>query len=218
MRVGTGHEGPRASEAIMAWAIWITGLPGSGKTTVAQGAAALAAAAGRRVRTLELDAIRRLVTPDPTYSEEERGILYRALAVMAALLVEGGTNVLVDATANRRAYRDLARRMIPQFAEVYLRCPLEVCRARERQRFGGYAPGRIYEDAERAGAPVPGLGVPYEAPEAPELIIDSAVVDPGEAAGQVWALVDRLEDPGLWRAAVLWRAGSAAPGRETNGG
>lgn len=201
----------------MAWAIWITGLPGSGKTTVAQGAAALAAAAGRRVRTLELDAIRRLVTPDPTYSEEERGILYRALAVMAALLVEGGTNVLVDATANRRAYRDLARRMIPQFAEVHLRCPIEVCREREARRPGGYAPAHIYERADRFGAPVPGVGVPYEAPEAPDLVIDSATVSPSEAAARVWALVERLEAPDLWRAAVLWRSGSSAPGRDLGG-
>ena len=201
----------------MAWAIWITGLPGSGKTSVAQGAAALAAAAGRRVRTLELDAIRRLVTPDPTYSEAERDVLYRSLAVMAALLVEAGTNVIVDATANRRAYRDLARRLIPRFAEVYLRCPLEVCRERERQRFGGHAPGHIYERADRRGAPVPGVGVPYEAPEGPELTIDSAQIGAGEAAGRVWALVEQLEVSSLWRAAVLWNAGSAAPGREANG-
>ncbi|HEY7678566.1 MAG TPA: adenylyl-sulfate kinase [Candidatus Methylomirabilis sp.] len=203
----------------MAWAIWITGLPGSGKTTVAQGAAALAAAAGRQVRTLELDAIRQLVTPEPTYSEEERGVLYRALAVMASLLVEAGSNVIVDATANRRAYRDLARRLIPRFAEVYMRCPIEVCRAREGRRFGGgRAPARIYERADRSGAPVPGAGVPYEPPEAPDLVIDSATVSPGEAAAQVWTLVERLEAPDLWRAAVLWRSGSAAPGRDIGGG
>ena len=201
----------------MAWAIWITGLPGSGKTSLAQGAAALAAATGQRVRVLELDAIRRLVTPDPTYGDEERGVLYRSLAVMAALLVEAGTNVIVDATANRRAYRDLARRLIPRFAEVYLRCPLEVCRTREGQRFGGHAPGHIYERADLYGAPVPGVGVPYEAPVAPELTIDSAWVSPGEAAGRVWALADRLEEPGLWRAAVLWEAGSSVPGHDANG-
>jgi adenylylsulfate kinase len=202
----------------MAWAIWITGLPGSGKTTVAQGAAALAAAAGRRVRTLELDAIRELVTPEPTYSEEERDILYRALAVMASLVVEAGSNVIVDATANRRAYRNLARGLIQRFGEVYVHCPLEVCRQREAGRVGGHAPAHIYERADRFGAPVPGAGVPYEPPEAPDLIIDSATVSPGEAAARVWALVERLEAPDVWRAAVLWRSGSAAPGRDVGGG
>jgi len=179
----------------MAWGIWITGLPGCGKTTVAQGVAARAAAEGRRARVLELDAIRRLVTPVPAYSEEERGVLYRCLAVMAALLVEAGTSVIVDATANRRAYRDLARRLIPRFAEVYLRCPPTTCRERERRRFGGYAPRRIYEQADQRGAPVPGVGVPYEAPEAPELTIDIGAMDPGSAAEQILELIRQLEAP-----------------------
>jgi len=201
----------------MAWAIWITGLPGSGKTTIAQGVAARLAAEGRGARILELDAIRRLVTPDPTYSDEERRVLYRALAVMAALLVEAGSNVIVDATANRRAYRNLARTLIPRFAEVYLRCPPAVCRERERRRLGGYAPRHIYERADREGAPVPGVGVPYEAPEAPELIIESGGVGPPEAVDRILDLVDRLEGRVPAGAATLWRAGSAAPGHGSDG-
>ena len=201
----------------MAWAIWITGLPGSGKTTLASGVAARAAAEGRHVRVLELDAIRRVVTPYPTYSEEERNLLYRCLAMMAAMLVEAEVNVIVDATGHRRAYRELARRQIPKFAEVYLRCPLEVCRRRERHRFGGRAPAGIYERADRWGAPVPGVGVPYEPPEAAELTIDSAGVEPREAVDRILALLEQLEAPPSARAAVLWRAGSAAPGREANG-
>ena len=132
--------------------------------------------------------------------------------------MEAGGNVIVDATANRRAYRDLARRLIPRFGEVYVDCPLEICRDREARRIGGHAPARIYERADRFGAPVPGAGVPYEPPEAPDLVIDSATVSPGEAAARVWALVERLEAPDLWRAAVLWRSGSAAPGRDVGGG
>jgi adenylylsulfate kinase len=201
----------------MAWAIWITGLPGSGKTTIAQGVAAHLASQGRPVRVLELDAVRRIVTPEPTYSPEERNLLYRSLAVMAALLVEAGINVIVDATAHRRAYRHLARTLIPHFAEVYLRCPLEVCRERERRRFGGHAPRRIYEQADRLGAPVPGVGVAYELPDAPELIIESAGRDPSEAVEEIVALVDRFEAPCAAAAASLWKAGSAAPCRDQGG-
>ena len=201
----------------MAWAIWITGLPGSGKTTTTQGVAARLATAGRHVRVVELDAIRRIVTPEPTYSEEERRILYRSLAVMAAMLVEAGINAIVDATAHRRAYRNLARSLIPRFAEVYLRCPLEICRERERRRFGGYAPRHIYEQADRLGAPVPGVGVAYEPPEAPELVIESAGRDPSEAVEQILALVDRFEAPVPAAAVSLWKAGSAAPGRTFGG-
>ena len=201
----------------MAWAIWITGLPGSGKTTIARAVAARLAAEGRSARVLELDAIRRIVTPDPTYSQEERNLLYRSLAVMAALLVEAGVSVIVDATAHRRAYRTLARTLIPRFAEVYLRCPLEICRQREHRRFGGYAPRHIYEQADRLGAPVPGAGVAYEPPEAPELIIQSAGRNPAEAVEEIVALVDRFEAPYVAAAASLWKAGSAAPGRDLGG-
>jgi adenylylsulfate kinase-like enzyme len=101
---------------------------------------------------------------------------------------------------------------------VYVRCPLEVCREREGRRIGGHAPAQIYERADRFGAPVPGAGAPYEPPDAPDLVIDSATVSPGEAAARVWALVERLETPDVWRAAVLWRSGSAAPGRDLGGG
>lgn len=201
----------------MAWAIWVTGLPGSGKSTVAQAAAARAASGDRRIRVLELDALRRLIAPDPTYGEEERGLVYRALAVMAALLVETGTNVILDATGNRRAYRDLARRLIPRFAEVYLRCPLAVCREREDRRVGGHAPSHVYEAADRWGAPVPGVGVPYEPPEAPELSIDAVVDDPQTTVERVLVLMERLEEAGPDAAAVLWRAGSTAPGRQATG-
>jgi len=125
----------------MAWAIWITGLPGSGKTTIAQGVAARLAAEGRGARILELDAIRRLVTPDPTYSDEERRVLYRALAVMAALLVEAGSNVIVDATHARVKWREkevaIARQRGAQVIAVWLDVPLDVCLARNRQKPGG---------------------------------------------------------------------------------
>jgi len=83
-------------------------------------------ARGIPLKVLELDEIRKVVTPEPTYSAAEREIVYRALAYMAKLLTEAGVPVLIDATADRRAWRDLARTLIPIFAEVQLLCPLEV--------------------------------------------------------------------------------------------
>lgn len=175
------------------WAIWVTGLPGSGKSAIARAAAEILAREGRPVRVLELDEMRRAVTPAPTYSDAERDVVYRALGAMAAALAEAGVRVLVDATAHRRLWRDLARAAIARFGEVQLQCPLEVCRQREQARQGGHAPRGIYARAGRPGARVPGVDVPYEPALHPELTIDTTVDDVATAARKVAALARRLE-------------------------
>ncbi len=176
----------------MSWAIWITGLPGSGKSVLARAAAAELRASGEAVAVLELDEIRKVVTPSPTYSDVEREIVYRALVYMAAAVTESGTPVIIDATAHRREWRELARRLIPRFAEVQLVCPLDVCQARERQRTHGNSPPEIYARAGRAGARVPGVDVSYEPSPDAELTIDTQLEMPAGAARRIVALARRL--------------------------
>ena len=120
--------------ADVSWAVWVTGPPGSGKTTVARAAAEILHARGEPVRVLELDAIRSRLVPDPEYSETERELVYRSLGYMTAQLTQAGVPVIVDATAHRRRWRELARAAIERFAEVQILCPLDVCRERERTR------------------------------------------------------------------------------------
>ena len=105
----------------MSWAIWITGLPGSGKSALARDAAETLREHGVPVKVLELDAIRKILTTAPTSSDHEREAVYRLLAFMAATLVEAGVPVIVD-TAHRRRWRQFARDLIPRFAEVQLEC------------------------------------------------------------------------------------------------
>ncbi|HLB70211.1 MAG: adenylyl-sulfate kinase [Candidatus Methanoperedens sp.] len=166
----------------MAFAVWFTGLPGSGKTVIASRTSNLLRKKGINVRILQLDEIRRVITPDPSYTDEERDIVYASLAYMAKLLTECGVNVFIDATANRRKYRDTARSIIPQFAEVFIRCPLEVCMEREARRKAVFSPKEIYKKSEKAGATVPGVNIPYEEPLIPEVIIDSDRMTPDESA------------------------------------
>lgn len=179
----------------MAWAIWITGLPGSGKSTIARRVADELAAEGVAVKVLELDEIRKVLTPEPTYTDAEREVVYRALVYMAKLLTEAGVPVLIDATAHRRAWRDLARRLIPAFAEVRLVCPLEVCAERERSRRGGYAPRDIYARAGRPGATVPGVDLPYEASPGAELVLDTYGRGVDAVVREVVELARRLDRP-----------------------
>lgn len=176
----------------MSWAIWITGVPGSGKTTLARGVAAALEARGVPVKVLELDEIRRVVTPEPSYSEAEREIVYRALAYMAKLLTEAGVPVLIDATAHRLAWRELARNLIPVFAEVQLLCPLEVCRAREESRRPEHAPRAIYARSGVPGATVPGVDVPYEVSVRAELTLNTNECDLWTQVQEVLYLARRL--------------------------
>ena len=204
----------------MSWAIWITGLPGSGKSALTRAAAAALEAAGEPVRVLELDEIRKTLTPRPTYSSAERDVVYRALACMAALLTEAGVPVIIDATANRRRWRELARAAIPRFAEVQLICPPELCRERERTRPVGHAPAGIYARAGRPGATVPGVDVPYEPAVLPELVIDTSKESVADASARVVALARELgperrvvvERTAGW---AIWITGRPGSGKTT---
>jgi len=166
----------------MAFAVWFTGLPGSGKTAIASRTATLLEKNGIKVKILQLDEIRRVLTPNPRYTDEERDIVYASLAYMAKLLTECGVNVFIDATANRRRYRDAARSISPRFAEAYIRCPLEVCMELEAKRKAVFSPKGIYRRSTQVGANVPGVNVPYEETLNPEIVIDSDKMSPHECA------------------------------------
>jgi adenylylsulfate kinase len=152
----------------MTWAVWITGPPAAGKTTLARAFRERAERENIRFLTLESDALRQILTPKPTYALEERDRFYRELADLGAHLVGQGFAVVFDATAPRREHRRRARRQIPSFLEVFVSLPLA---ARE-----GRDPKGLYRLARAGGAPhLPGLGESYEEPEAPDLTI------PGDA-------------------------------------
>ncbi len=149
----------------MSWAIWITGPPASGKTTLARAFLALCARTGLHPVHLESDVLRAILTPGATYETAERDRFYRQLAELAALLTGQGVPVVVDATASRRAYRDYARSLIAGFAEVFVDAPEAVRRARD--------PKGLYARAAAGKAPhLPGATSFYEAPEAPEVSVD----------------------------------------------
>lgn len=182
-----GEDAKDVSAGADACAIWITGLPGSGKTTIAGKVAESLGA-----KHLQLDRVRKVITPDPDYSEKERRIVYSSLAYMAHLLVDSRVSVVIDATANRREYRDLARNLIPRFIEVYVECPIEVCMGRERVRDAGYAPAMIYAGAGKGGT-VPGVDVEYEAPLRPEVVVRSDLMDADGCADQIVGYVRERE-------------------------
>lgn len=174
-----------ASKVSPAFGVWITGLAASGKSTLAASVKARLTARGVDVAVLESDDLRKVFTPDPHYDETERDTFYRQIVYVAALLASHGVPVLFDATANRRSYRELARRQIPQFLEVYVDTPLEICIERD--------PKKIYLQAQGGKASaVPGLQAEYEPPEHADLIVHGGSENPGDAAERLIArLIER---------------------------
>lgn len=168
--------------------IWITGLPGSGKSTVADGIVK----AYPEFVVLRMDELRKLLTPTPSYSEDEREIVYRAIVYMAKVLSNLKHNVIIDATANRRRWRELARQNIPNFVEIYIKCPIEVCQSREKSRQDTHsAPKDIYKKGFE-GSPVPGVTVPYEESLNAELTIDTESQHPEKSIALAVIFVSEL--------------------------
>ncbi|MBF0558486.1 MAG: adenylyl-sulfate kinase [Nitrospirae bacterium] len=157
--------------------IWITGLPGSGKSSLTDGIKERFP----EFVILRMDELRKVVTPKPAYSEAERDIVYRAIVFTAMTISALGHSVIIDATGNMRKWRETARQVIPHFIEIYLKCPLAVCAEREASRSDRHgAPRDIYAKG-KAGSPVPGMQAPYEEPLNPELIIDVGEITLEEA-------------------------------------
>lgn len=165
-----------------AFAIWITGLPASGKSTITSALKTLLDEQSVDVAVLESDVLRKIFSENPRYGESDRDAFYRQVIWVGVLLTRHGVPVIFDATANRRAWRDEARKQIPNFAEIFVDVPLATCIARD--------PKGIYRSATAGQASgVPGMQAPYEPPESPELVIDGTSEPPGEAAARIVAFL-----------------------------
>jgi adenylylsulfate kinase-like enzyme len=163
----------------MSFAVWLTGLSGSGKSAIARELARLLHERGVEVSVLESDVMRTQLTPYARYDDVDRDFFYAALADIGSLLAHKGRNVLFDATGNRRAYRDAARKRIARFAEVFVDTPLEVCAAR--------APKGLYRNAQN----LPGVQAPYEPPLAPEVVVHGGSGTPAAGAEEIGAFLAR---------------------------
>jgi adenylylsulfate kinase len=184
------------------WAVWLTGLPGSGKTIRAIELLNLLNKNKIKTQHLRMDEIRDILTPEKKYTEEERDHAYRSLILIAKFLTENGVNVIIDATGHRKEWRDMARELIPNFMEVYVKCPIEVSIERESKRKDDLVMSKLYEKALKRikeGKEIDGLGqmigidVSYEESDNPDLVIRSDILDPKESSKLIFQKMKELK-------------------------
>src|SRR6478735_8437223 len=165
--------------------LWFTGLSGSGKSTIANLAEKRLVAAGHHTYILDGDNVRHGLNRDLGFTEEDRVENIRRVAEVAKLMVDAGLIVLTAFISPFRAERRLAREILQdgEFVEVFVDTPLAV--AEERDVKGLYKKARAGQLKNFTG-----IDSPYEAPEAPELRIDTTEVDPVEAAERIVAWLE----------------------------
>lgn len=148
--------------------VWLTGLPSSGKSTIACGVAARLRAGGRRVQVLDGDELRRDLTRDLGFSREDREENVRRIGFVAKMLSANGVIAVVPVIAPYASSRSEVRSRHEDdgvaYVEVYVAAPVEVCANRDVK--GLYA-------RQRAGEVrgLTGIDDPYELPSRPELVL-----------------------------------------------
>jgi adenylyl-sulfate kinase len=158
--------------------IWLTGLPCSGKSSIARLAAAELQRRGRRVEILDGDAVREQLSRGLGFSREDRDTNVQRIAFVAQLLTRHGVIVLVAAISPYAQARSEARARIGDFIEVRVDCPLAECERRDVK--GLYAKARAGTIAAFTG-----VSDPYEAPTAPELVLQTLEHSPEQSARQL---------------------------------
>ena len=167
--------------------VWLTGLSGAGKSTLAAEIEKRLIASGRACYMLDGDNVRAGINRDLGFGPDDRRENIRRVAEVARLMNDAGLIAIAAFISPYRADREMARDIVgaERFAEVYLDASLEVCERRDTK--GLYARARSGEIAEFTG-----ISAPYEPPEAPELVLDTANADIESCVEQLLRAVLRM--------------------------
>ena len=165
--------------------IWFTGLSGAGKSTLAEVIERRLKEQGRNVEILDGDIVRTHLSKGLGFSREDRDTNIKRIAFVCSLLTRNGVVCISAAIAPYREAREWARREIGDFVEVYLKCPIEVCRQRDVK--GLY---KLVDEGKIKN--FTGVDDPYEEPENPELVIETDKESVGESFSRIFAKLVEL--------------------------
>ncbi len=165
--------------------IWFTGLSGSGKSTLSEVIEQRLKARGRNVEVLDGDIVRTHLSKGLGFSREDRDTNIKRIAFVCGLLTRNGVVCISAAIAPYREAREWARKEIGNFVEVYVKCPIEVCRQRDVK--GLY---KLVDEGKLKG--FTGVDDPYEEPEHPELIVETSKETVEESVNRIFAKLEEL--------------------------
>lgn len=147
--------------------VWIEGIPCSGKSTIAQELSRRLRAAGGKVQILDGDEVRRMFSPELGFTRKDREMHARRVSYVAQMLASHGVIVLVAMITPYETSRQAARAEVQEsFVEVWLRCPVEVCRERD-------AKGLYARALQGSLSKLTGIDDPFEEPLNPDLVVDT---------------------------------------------
>jgi adenylylsulfate kinase len=189
------------------FAIWVVGLPGSGKSNLARSLKEELEARGFDAVWLQMDERRKAYFPEPEYTKEEREKAYDLFAKEAAELAGRGKAVVMDGSAYKVSMREYARELIDDFAEVHVQCELATAMRRESKRPEGLVMAGLYAKAvkrKQTGEQFEGLGevigvdVPFEENENAECRIKNDDIPKEETRARALECISAwLEERGI---------------------
>lgn len=178
--------GPEQGEPNPGFVVWIEGLPGSGKSTIAQLLRRLLVDEGRNVEVLDGQEVRKMFAQDLGFSRKDRESHARRVSLVARMLANHGTVVIVAMATPYETARRAARAAIgTSFVEVWLNCPMEICRQRD--------PDDLYSRAEGGTLHhLTGVDDPFEDPLDPDIEVNTAKLTAEASARQIYDQLHRL--------------------------
>jgi adenylylsulfate kinase len=165
--------------------VWLTGLSGAGKTTIAHILATELKQLGEKVEILDGDIIRQHLANELGFSQQDRNENVRRIGFVAQLLSRNGVIVIVAAISPYREIRDQVRRMTGDFIEVFVNSPLTVCEQRDVKG--------LYQKARAGKIPnFTGISDPYEVPLDPEVECNTDRETVPQSCGKILAKLSEL--------------------------
>lgn len=165
--------------------IWLTGRPGSGKTNLARNLSNYFQSEGFKTVILDSDEIRQKYFPELGYDETSRDFFYSTLIAISDFLAAQGLIVLVPATAHLKKWRERARKIIPGYLEIYVKCSLKECIRRDPK--GLYALAKKDQTIK-----LPGYSTVFEEPEKPEITVVTTGRPKEVVAASCWKKLKKL--------------------------